>query len=407
MENGVVNLVNHLPETLGRHAVLALTEANPAFAARLRRPDVQVLALHKPPGQLLAFLPTVYRTLRSLRAQVVHTRNVGTLEAQLAAFAAGVPVRIHGEHGWDVGDLAGENRRMLWVRRVMRRFVHHQVALSAPTQQYLIERVGVPAAQMTSICNGVDTERFTPPQDRAAIRQALAAAAAAATADANNANAAASLAASSAARAALAPDAFVVGAVGRLAAVKNPCLLVEAFAAARARNAVFAERARLVLVGDGPLEYEARAQVTRLGLAEVTWMPGARSDVPQCLQALDVLCLPSLAEGISNAILEAMACGLPVLATDVGGNRELVAQDETGWLLPSGDREALAQLLLRCFEDPARTRAAGAAARARAVTQFSLQTMVDQYHKVYAAELARAGIVAPASAMPPRAAPNP
>ena len=388
MENGLVNLVNRLPESLGQHCVVALTEAESSFVARIRRPDTRVIALHKPPGQLLPFLPAVYRLLRSLRPQVVHTRNVGTLETQLAAFAAGVPVRIHGEHGWDVGDLAGENRRMLWLRRLMRHFVHHQVALSAPTQRYLLEQVQVPRAQVTNICNGVDIERFAPPADRASARRALAAT------DPRG-------------RTVLEPDAFVVGAVGRLAAVKNPGLLVEAFAAARIRNAAFAERARLVLVGDGPLEAETRAQVTRLGLAEVTWMPGARSDVPQCLQALDLLCLPSLAEGISNAILEAMACGLPVLATDVGGNRELVSQDETGWLLPSGDREALAQLLLRCFEDPARTRAAGAAARARAVTQFSLQTMVDQYHKVYAAQLARAGIVAPASAMPPRAAPNP
>lgn len=373
MENGVVNLINQLPPGLARHAVLALTEASPAFAARIQRPDVPVLALNKPPGQLLPFLPKVFRALRRLRPQLVHTRNVGTLEVQLAALAARVPARVHGEHGWDVGDLAGENRRMLLLRRLLRHTVHHQIALSTPTQRYLVDRVGVPAGQVTNICNGVDVERFAPAPDRAQLRARLAGD-------------------DPAARQALAENAFVVGAVGRLAPVKNPGLLVEAFARVRARNPAFAERARLVLVGDGPLEGALLQQLRALDLESVSWLPGSRDDVPACLQALDLLCLPSLAEGISNAILEAMATGLPVLATDVGGNRELVAQAETGWLLPSGDVDQLAALIEARFDDPAGTRAAGRAGRDRAVTQFSLQTMVDQYHGVYAAQFARVGL---------------
>lgn len=375
MENGVVNLINRLPEALADHAILALTEAAPGFTQRLKRPGVRVLALHKPPGPLLRFLPTLYRQFRALRPTVVHTRNVGTLEAQLAAMAARVPVRIHGEHGWDVGDLAGENRSLLRVRRVLRHAVHHQIALSTPTQRYLVERVGVPQGRVTNICNGVDIERFHPPGDRAAVRAGLAAG-------------------DPVAQTLLAPDAFIVGAVGRLAEVKNPLLLVAAFAAVRRRNAAFANKARLALIGDGQLLSAVRAQVQVQELSPVTWLPGSRDDVPACLQAFDLLCLPSLAEGISNAILEAMASGLPVIATDVGGNQELVTDGLTGTLVPSGEIDAMADAIETHFTNPSLAAGIGAAARDSAVRQFSIGAMVDQYHGVYARQLTRIGLQA-------------
>lgn len=374
MENGVVNLINRLPEDFARHCVLALTEVDAAFAARIRRRDTGFVALGKPPGQTARILPGVYRLLRRLRPAAVHTRNVGTIEVQAAAALARIPVRVHGEHGWDVGDLDGSNRRMLWLRRAMRPFIHHQIALSAPTHRYLVRRVGVPESRVTDICNGVDTNAFRPPADRAATRAALAA---------RDPGAARILAA----------DAFAVGAVGRLAAVKNPSLLLAAFASLRERDPQFARRARLALIGDGPLAREIRAQVAALGLADVTWLAGERDDVPACLQALDLLCLPSLAEGISNVVLEAMSCGVPVVATDVGGNRELIDDGVTGALVPSGDADALAAGIERYFTDAAIARRAGVAARERAVTEFSLDTMIAKYHRVYLEQFARAGIV--------------
>lgn len=373
MENGLVNLINRLP-AFADHCVICLTEANPAFVRRIRRPGVRVIELHRPPGQTAKVFPRLYRLLRRLRPAVLHTRNAGTLEAQLPAWLARVPVRIHGEHGWDVADLGGTNRRLLLMRRMMRRFVHHQIALSTPTARYLIERVGVPAAGVTSICNGVDTERFAP-ADRSQARQRL---------DAPL----------------LAPQAFVVGAVGRLSAVKNLPMLVQAFARVHRRNPAFAGRARLVLVGDGPESAALRAQLEHEGIAACTLMPGARDDVPDWLQALDLLCLPSLAEGISNAILEAMASGLPVIATDVGGNAELVENGSTGWLVPSGDADALAARIEAYFEDRATLERHAAAARQLAVTKFSLDGMVSEYHRVYLEQMLRAGVL-PAPAAPP------
>lgn len=376
MENGIVNLLNNLPTAFADHAIVALTDADAGFAARLRRGDVRIIALHKPEGQTARILPRLYGLLRRLAPAVVHTRNVGTLEAQLAAWAAGVPVRIHGEHGWDVGDLGGTNQRMLWLRRVMKAFVHHQAALSTPTQRYLVERVGVAAQRVSNICNGVDTERFHPA--RATLEATHAAEDDARRADVSGG--------------ALAPGDFVVGAVGRVAAVKNVPMLVDAFARVSRRNPAFERSARLAIVGDGPELDRVRARIDETGLRARAWLPGGRDDVPDCLRCLDVLCLPSLVEGISNTVLEAMACGLPVIATEVGGNAELVDAGVSGVLVRSGDVEALADAIERYFTDPALRLAHARQARQRAVTQFSLATMVEQYHRLYANQLLRCGI---------------
>lgn len=359
MENGLVNLINTLPAGMADHLVIALTESNANFAARIVRPGVKIVEVHKPPGQTLFILPRMIRTLRALRPAIVHTRNVGTLEIQLAAWLAGVPHRLHGEHGWDMSDLDGTNRKMLWLRRAMAPFVQHQIALSDATVSYLVRQVGIPAHEVTNICNGVDVDRFSPAESLQDARTSLPGWP-------------------------FSPDTFVVGAVGRLAAVKNLPMLINAYSAACAGNPEFRQHARLVLIGDGPELAATRSALRQAGVENGCWLAGARSDVPACLRALNVLCLPSLAEGISNTVLEAMATGLPVIATDVGGNGELVLDGETGFLIPSGDIRTMAAKIEQYFIAPATRERHGAAARRRAVTKFNLKSMVDQYHAVYA-----------------------
>jgi glycosyltransferase involved in cell wall biosynthesis len=116
----------------------------------------------------------------------------------------------------------------------------------------------------------------------------------------------------------------------------------------------------------------------------VTWQPGERSDVANCLKILDILCLPSLAEGISNAVLEAMASGLPVVATRVGGNAELVDDGASGFLVASGEAAAMADRIEQYFGNKSLLKGHSSAARQRAVMQFSLPSMVERYHQVYA-----------------------
>lgn len=385
MENGLVNLVNHLPRNRYRHTIVALTGIG-TIARRIDNPQVDLIALERRPGPLLRELPRLWRLFRRLRPDLVHTRNIGTLEAQLAAWAAGVPVRVHGEHGWEVHDLGNGHAGLLRVRRLMRRFVHRQVALSHATHDYLRDRVGVPGAEIVEICNGVDTGRFRPRASR----------------DEAPADAPHPLVAFGAPAQWRADD-TVIGYVGRLADVKHPLLLVDAFARL-ASERMTAGRGPgrpasphsppprtplLALIGDGGLRAAIEQALAGAGLARFAWLAGDRADVAELLPAFDLHVLPSLAEGINNTILEAMASGVPSVATRVGGNVELIEHEHTGLLVPSNDADALAAAIERYLVDPALRARHGALARERVLANFSLDRMVDSYDDLYSTLLAR------------------
>lgn len=166
-------------------------------------------------------------------------------------------------------------------------------------------------------------------------------------------------------------------------AVKDQILLARAFVRALELAPEMRARLRLVMVGDGPLRAQSLALLEQAGVAELVWLPGERHDIPDVLRALDCFVLPSLAEGISNTVLEAMASALPVIATQVGGNPELVENGRTGWIVPSGDAEALAQAILAAARNPAQAARAGQAGRAEVERRFSLDAMVDAYRRLY------------------------
>ncbi len=362
LENGLVNLINRMAPERYRHAVVCLKDYD-RFAERIERDDVPVFALHKREGKDPALYARLWRTLRGLRPDLVHTRNLATLEAQCPAWLAGVPARIHGEHGRDMADLAGTNRRYRRLRRLLRPLVHHYIPLSRDLEGYLHDAVGVAPERMTRITNGVDVGHFRPDE---AGRAALLA------------------------EAGWPEDSLVVGWVGRLEPVKNPLGLVEAVARLR-RDDPAASRLRLVLVGDGSQAEAVRTAVANAGLGGAVWLTGPRDDVAALLGGLDLFALPSLAEGISNTVLEALAVGVAVVATDVGGNRELVAPGQCGMLVTPGDTAALARALARYLGNPELVAEHGAAARRRAVGQFSLEGMVSAYLDTYDRVLAHHG----------------
>lgn len=360
LENGVVNLLNRLPADKFRHAVLAIDKVVPAFAARLQRNDVQLLALNKPPGHALKLYPRIWRLLRELKPDIVHTRNLAALETQLVAAAAGVPVRIHGEHGRDIEDLDGTNKKQQLIRRLYSPFVHRYVTVSKELQGYLVDRVGIPAGRVQQIYNGVDTEKFHP---AAGGREPIEGC----PFDG--------------------PGVCIVGTVGRMQTVKNQTLLARAFVRARQLDPTAAQALRLVMVGEGPLRAQAQRILDAAGAGAMAWLPGERQDVPQVMRGLDAYVLPSLAEGVSNTILEAMATGLPVIATRVGGNAELVTQDQTGEVVPSEDETALAMAMIRLVGDPFRRTHMRQEARAQAQHRFSLAVMVRAYADLYSQQL--------------------
>ena len=349
MENGLINLINHLPSDRYRHAIICLTDAT-SFKDRIERNDVDVFSLHKRAGHDWGLYLRLWRLFRRLKPDVVHTRNLATLEAVLPAAWAGVPVRIHGEHGRDVQDIDGTKRKYHWLRRALAPLVHRFIALSEDLESYLVNTVGVPPSKVMRIINGVDVDKFRP-----SVRRS---------------------------------KELVIGSVTRMQEVKDPLTLARAFVKLVSDGR--AGTARLAMIGDGPLLPQVAEILRSAGLEERAWLPGRRDDVAELLQGFDVFSLSSRVEGISNTILEAMATGLPVVATRVGGNAELVEEGVTGTLVPPGSPDALADALATYADNPETRRERGRAARARVEREFTMAAMVSRYVEVYDDLLSRA-----------------
>jgi glycosyltransferase involved in cell wall biosynthesis len=166
-------------------------------------------------------------------------------------------------------------------------------------------------------------------------------------------------------------------------AVKDQTTLAQAFVHALAEHPGLRAVLRLVMVGDGPLHADVQRILEAAGVAGLAWLPGERADVPDVMRGLDLFVLPSLAEGISNTILEAMASGLPVVATRVGGNAELLVEGATGRLVPADDPAAMAEAIVAYATDRDAARAAGTAGRAEVDRRFSMAAMVGAYRGLY------------------------
>ena len=165
--------------------------------------------------------------------------------------------------------------------------------------------------------------------------------------------------------------------------IKDPMNLVDAFLLLRERLPALRHRLKLVYLGAGSLREQALARLADAGAAEDAWLPGNREDVPALMRSFDVFALPSRNEGISNTSLEAMASGLPVVATEVGGNAELVEVGRCGAVVPHSDPAALAAALEAYVVDPALRARHGERARERVLERFSMEAMVDSYLDVY------------------------
>jgi sugar transferase (PEP-CTERM/EpsH1 system associated) len=272
---------------------------------------------------------------------------------------------VHGEHGRDVFDLYGQNWKYNLLRRAARPLVSNYIAVSRDLETWLRESIGVPPRKVHQIYNGVDSVKFHPRDG---------------------------------ARPDVLPPGFadhqsvVFGSVGRMAEVKDYPTLVRAFIQLVQQHPDAAARARLVIVGEGSARAPCADLLQQAGLAHLAWLPGERHDIAAIMRAFDVFVLPSKNEGISNTILEALASGLPVIATAVGGNVELVEDGVNGMLVRPGDPGGMAQALLGYVgapDAPARIAEQGSNARREAEQRFSIPAMAEAYAAVYDQTLQR------------------
>jgi sugar transferase (PEP-CTERM/EpsH1 system associated) len=366
MELGIVKIVNGADRTRVESSVCS---CHAMTLARARVADhVKLFAMDRPDGNDLSLIRQLVRLFRAERPDIVHTHAWGTLcEGVMAARWAGVPFVVHGEHG-----TMEARPRNLWVQRRVWRRVDRVLAVSSRLAERMAAAVRFPIDRITVIRNGVDLARFAHP-NRAAAR----------------------------ARLGITAEATIVGTVGRLVPVKHQHNLLAAMARVKAQGI----RAQTVLAGDGPLRDDLERTARALDLEADVRFLGETGDVASVLAAFDVFALPSRSEGMSNTILEAMACGLPVVATRVGGNDELVADGVTGKLVPAESAEALADALGGLISDPAGRHALGAAGRARVEREFSLEAMIRGYERLYE-DVVRGGAHADPHARPTPHAPS-
>lgn len=362
LENGLVNLINNMPAEHFRHVIICLTEYTD-FRFRIKRKDVECYALGKRDGHDFKMYGRLWNLLRELQPKIVHTRNLATLECQLPAVLSGVAVRIHGEHGRDMRDIDGTNWKYRLVRKAIWPFVNRYVTVSKDLERWLADVIGGKRAvlKISQIYNGVDVDRYRPlPAPSAVLPEGF-----------------------------CSDNEILIGTVGRLQGEKDQLTLIRAFGILVRNGAADIRPIKLIIVGDGPMRADVEALIQAEALSDYVWMTGSRDDIPELMCCFDIFVLPSLGEGISNTILEAMATGVPVVATRVGGNPELVVEGETGFMVDPGNPEMMAAAIQRYIEDPGLIHRHGAEGRLRAETVFSIRSMVDKYTQLYDSEIAR------------------
>jgi glycosyltransferase involved in cell wall biosynthesis len=325
--------------------IICLDEPGP-FAAAATESGIELLSVGKRGPYDLGALVRLVKLLRRRRVDVVHTHLFGAdLWGRIAARLAGTGTVVTTAHNVD----SWKKPTHLVIDRCLAAATTRLVAVSAQVRQFYEEH-GIARGRWEVIYNGVD--------DAGPIvrnRDALLALG-------------------------VGVDEPTVGLIGRLVPTKRPDLFLDAVA--RASRSV--PRLRALILGDGPLRAKAEQQAHRLGVAERTVFAGLRRDVPAFLAGLDVLVFSSEREGLSVAMLEAMAAAVPVVATAVGGTPELIEPGVTGLLVPPGDPQALADAILRVLQHPDEAGALTRAARARVRSRFTLRGMIEAYEDIYA-----------------------
>jgi glycosyltransferase involved in cell wall biosynthesis len=338
LETGLLSLLPGLARLGFAQAVCCLAEGGELSS---RVPNSVELWATKETGRM----PSRFaRFLRTWQPDVIHIRNAWAWPAACAAWSlAGWPGKLaFSIHGWDRLDRVPSRRAFLF--RQLARMTRALAAVSTETAQQFALETGIPARRFKILKSGIDTEKFFPvTQNRSDNR-------------------------------------LVIGCVGRLDPIKAHGVLLEAFARARANGP---RELELRLIGDGPCRPDLERALRASKLEQHVRLLGTISNVAEQLRACDLFVLASQREGRPTSIMEAMACGLPVVATRVGSVPDLVVEGKTGFLVEPGDAAALAERIGTLADDESTRAQFGREARKIAVVELSLDHMVEQYAAFY------------------------
>lgn len=347
LEQIIVNSINSLDSNRYQHTIVALTEVSD-FVSKIKR-NVDYYSLNKGKGNDFSIYLRLYRIFRKYKFDVLHTYNLATIEYHWIAAIAGVPKRVHAEHGWDSYDPKGKNKKYRFIRKVTSSVIHHIVAVSQDLKDWLRRDVGIAESKLLVILNGVDTTFFSP---------------------SNNAN--------------RANNRFVFGHVARLHGIKNQNMLLDSFELACESNKSFRDNCVLYIVGDGPcrndLEFKAYESTYLKGRVHFF---GNQLEVIDYYRQFDVFTMSSIAEGIPMTLLESMAVGLPHVLTAVGGIKEVAIDKETGYLLDPSDVSGFANALVHMHNSLESRSCMSVRCRERIINGYSQEILTKKYSDIY------------------------
>jgi len=330
------------------HPVVVSLSSGGCWVEEFRKLGIQVIELQRRKNRELSRLSRLIRLFRTIRPDIVHTYLYSANSyGRIAAIVTGVPVIIASERSLpEVGK--DKSRRQVFIDRILALFSHGIICNSRKAAETLVERYSFDPGKVFTVHNGISTDDFfkeTGIAGKARTGQK------------------------------------VVGTVGRLHPSKNHRLFLDAARLVLERTG--SGHLKFIIIGDGESRGELERHAQRSGIADNVVFAGERMDVPAMLKGMDVFVMSSLYEGLSNAIMEAMLAGLPVVATDAGGNRELVVDGETGFLCPLDDASSLAERILYLLGNGREAVLMGARGRERVIREFSVEKMVRATEKIY------------------------
>jgi len=345
LENGIINLINTMDHSEFDHSLYVLS-GDAQAKDRFNR-AIPVHTLHKRDGNDPKTIFRLLKHYREYKPDIVRTYGWGSwLEGLISSKLYGNNSIIHSEHGYIAEQLGGIPSRRRIAQKLAARFTDHIISVSEAISQTLINEVGIPSNKINTIINGVDTNRFTPGINHD-LRQSL-------SIDENS---------------------IILGTVARLDPIKDIASVIQALPEL--------SNIEYIIAGDGPEQSRLEQLAQELKVAKRVHFLGKRSDIPDLMKIFDIFIIPSIKEGTSNTLLEAMATACPVIATHTGGTPDIIAHNETGILIPPQSPESTISAVTEMSSNPNRRLALGKQARKHIVDKWSLDLMVEKYESLY------------------------
>lgn len=347
LERVMLNSINQMKNENFQHVIISLTDAN--NFAQNEHNHIDVYCLGKKQGSDLGIHFKLYSLLKKIKPSILHTYNLPTIEYHPMSWLAGVKGHIHAEHGRDIADPQGLNKKHNFLRKLMSYFIQSYVCVSEDLYQWLTTTVGISKKKAKLIQNGINTDFYNLPKTL--------------NKDSN--------------------EQLRFAIVARITPVKDHQNLLNAFVLLKELLAN-KDMPKLAIVGDGEQRHQLEQFCQDNQLTTVVFS-GARDDIDQVLANTDVFVLSSVAEGIPMTILEAMSASTPIVATRVGGIPEVVIDGKEGFLVEKSNAVALSLALKRYIDQPELVKLHGFNAREKVLNNFNEKHMVQAYLTQYQA----------------------